>query len=214
MPTEQSNKYAHICSLMRAEISNCDFRIKQTDENQKKLNNLNGYLESYKKSVRYCDYLMQSLKPFIEDIQEHITERRKSSLHNINQALLIAGTVIPDSKEGIKFVFDGKDAWLETPSGILADRAEGSGYKGTSSVFVRSVVLGSNPQYLQSMLLDEPFAKVSPENSATLSSCLPIMAQDKQIILIEQKKEIYSNLDCVVFGFFKDDEGYTTIARE
>ena len=75
-----------------------------------------------------------------------------------------------------------------------------------SSAFLRAVVLGANPDNLQTLLLDEVFSLVSIPNSSTLSLYLNILTQDFQIISIEQKPQVYSNIDCVMYTFTKDNE--------
>jgi hypothetical protein len=198
---------------MRDEISKCEFRIKETEENTKKLSTLEGTIQTHERTINACDYILQEVTPVCDDLQEHITKQRRSSLHNLNRAIRMASLVIPDSIQGVQFKFDGKEAWLETPAGTYADRAEGSGFKGSASIFLRGTVLGMKPEFLQTMVLDEPLSKVSTENSASLSTCLPLLVQDKQVILIEQKKEIYSDADCATFRFFKEN-GFTVVVRE
>ena len=78
-------------------------------------------------------------------------------------------TIIPRCEDG--------EAWFETQDGIDVSRLEGSGFRSILSVMMRSVVLRANPQFLQTLVLDEIFAKLSVENSATLSSYLPVLAQ-------------------------------------
>lgn len=198
---------------MRDEISKCDLRIKQTEENTKKLSNMQGIRESSIASVKYCETVIESLKPCVKDIQEYITDKRKKSHSALNNALRVAAEIIPASMRGIKFEMEGDEAWLQAPNGAYVDRSEGSGYKGTTSVFLRSVVLSANPDKLQTLFLDEPLAKLSDERTALLSTYLPKMVENQQVILIEQKKEIYANADCTLYGFFKSD-GFTSIVKE
>ena len=78
---------------------------------------------------------------------------------------------------------------------------------------MRSVVLRSNPQFLQTLVLDEIFAKLSVENSATLSSYLPILAQDMQVISIEQKPEVFANNSHTAYKCFLDGD-HTVVQKE
>lgn len=213
MSKELVSNYSDICRLMRDEISKCDLRITQTEENTKRLSRTEGIRISSINSVKYCEIVIDSLKPLIADTQDFITDKREDSKAALANALRLAGEIIPDSMRGIEFKMLGDEAWLETPDGAYADRAEGSGYKGTSSVFLRSVVMGANPSIIQTMMLDEPLSKVSTEHSAQLSTYLPIMAQRQQVILIEQKKEVFANIDCPKYGFFKS-ENFTTVVKE
>ena len=213
MSEQQPVDYSNICRLMRDEISKCDLRIKETEENTKRLSDLQGIRESSIASVDYCIMVLDSLKPLAKDIQEYITDKRKNSRSALNNALRVAGEIIPASMRGITFETEGDEAWLQAPNGAYVDRSEGSGYKGTTSVFLRSVVLSANPDKLQTLFLDEPLAKLSDERTALLSQYLPAMIENQQVILIEQKKEIYANAECTLYGFFKSD-GYTSIVKE
>ena len=148
----------------------------------------------------------------LDDIQVYIAERRKNSMQSMNNALRMAGEIIQDSTEGIYFKIDGDEAWLATPDGLEADMVEGGGYRQISSTFIRSVVLGVNNGTLDTLLLDEIFALVSPENSAALSLYLNVICQDKQVISIEQKPQVYSNIDSVMYTFSKGTD-YTEVHK-
>jgi hypothetical protein len=56
------------------------------------------------------------------------------------------------------------------------------------------------------------FAHVSVENTANLSLYLNVLCQDRQVICIEQKPEISSNIDATVYHFTKGDM-YAQIER-
>lgn len=213
MSAERQREYNTVCALMRNRLVECDLHIKETEENSKKLGELTGLRDTYKSNVVSCQQVIDSLKPMIEDVQSYITDKRKDSKTKLNNALRVAGEIVPAAVNGIKFEIEGDEAWLQTPNGAYVDRSEGSGYKGTTSVLLRSIVLAANPDKLQTMFLDEPFAKLSNERTALLSQYLPILLADQQVILIEQKKEIYANADCTLYGFFKSDN-YTTIIKE
>ena len=102
-------------------------------------------------------------------------------------AMRAAAFIVPSCDDTIIPRCEDGEAWFETQDGIDVSRLEGSGFRSILSVLMRAVVLRANPQFLQTLVLDEIFAKLSVENSATLSSYLPILAQDMQIISIEQK---------------------------
>ena len=114
-------------------------------------------------------------------------------------------TIVPKVEEG--------EAWFETLDGIDVSRLEGGGYRSSLSVLMRATVLRSNQQYLQTLVLDELFAKLSVENSVTLSGYLPILAQDMQIISIEQKPEVFAKAPHVAYRFYLDGD-HTVVQRE
>ena len=153
------------------------------------------------------------LKHCIADIVDYLGEKKKSGNMAVNAALLSARNVVPDSMEGIHLIVDGDEAWLESNEGLLMERMEGGGYRATCSLFMRKIALSSAPETMQFMILDELLAKLSQESSATLSQYLPILARDSQIIVIEQKSEVYSQLNCQRYHFFLA-EGQTIVKKE
>ena len=204
--------YEDILKTLRDEVSKSNYKIKETEENMKKCEKLRSSIKQYEEIVDICSIVLDSLKPLDNDLQKFINDKSTEGMMRVNQAIALASEVIPDCMKGAKFEFDKDKAWLSI-NGRLADSAEGSGYKGTTSAFIQSAILKQNPQILQTLILDEPLAKVSTENSATVSAVLPHICQDLQVILIEQKKEVYANFKHITYRFFKDENG-TRVERE
>lgn len=204
--------YEDVLKMLRDEASKADYRIKETTENMKKSEKLKSSIDNYKNIVEICSTVLESLKPLESDLQTFINEKSKEGLMRVNQAIALASEVIPDCMKGAEFKFEDNKAWLDL-NGRTVDSLEGSGYKGTTSAFVQSAILKQNPQVLQTLVLDEPLSKVSTENSASVSAVLPYICQDLQVILIEQKKEIYANFEHVSYKFFKDEKG-TRVEKE
>jgi hypothetical protein len=176
-------------------VQKYDELLKATDNNIGKLSSLLG-----------------ELKTLIDEISIYTTERRASSQNAVKQALFASGNIVPASDKQIVFQMKQGEAWFETSDGLSLDRVEGSGYRAVLSMFMRTVFLMSNKQFLQTLILDEIFAKLSPERSAILSTYLPVLGESIQIISIEQKPEVFSGLDCITYSFFLD--GDKTIVRK
>lgn len=206
-------RYTDVCAKLENEASQCSFRIKQTEENETKVARLKDNLDKYNQAIMKLQFLLAELKPLIADIVEYTTERRSHSALAIKQALMVAGNIVPASSQGIKFQMENGEAWFETSDGLSLDRVEGSGYRATLSMFMRNVFLRSNPQYLQTLILDEIFAKLSPERSAVLSTYLPVLGESMQIISIEQKPEVFADAECTSYYFFIED-GQTIVRKE
>lgn len=212
---ESGHIYSSQCIKLRDIASQCKLKIKQTQENQQSFQSLEGQIETYTQMVDSMTYLMGKIKPWMSDLEDYNAKKKADSLLAINSALSVANFVVPSSMKGIRFRIEGKEAWLENEAGMDADRLEGSGYKGTVSVYLRNVVLKANPSLLQFMILDEPLAKLSPESSAIFSTYIPILAENMQIIWIEHKKEVFSSVDNKsLYSFFKDDMGHTIALKE
>lgn len=206
------NNYNSTCNDLSAAIQELNANIKLSEYNTTlKMNNENAILKC-EENIAICNKVIEELKPMINDIQDYIATKKRESMQNINNALRLAGEIIPDSTEGIYFQLDGDEAWLSTPDGLEVQIVEGGGYRQVSSTFLRSVVATANPDILHTLFLDEMFALVSPENSSVLSMYLNVMVQDCQVISIEQKPQVYSNIDCIKYSFAKDED-YATVTR-
>lgn len=213
MPAYEFNDYSSTCAALSKAISDLDVRVRVSEQNQKLKDTYTDKIKTLEDNIGLCNGVINIMKPLLEDVQKYITGRRKESMNNINNALRLAGEIIQDATEGIYFQLDGDEAWLSTPDGLEVDTVEGGGYRQISSTFIRSVVLGANRNTLNTLLLDEIFALVSAENSATLSLYLNVMFQNMQVISIEQKPEVSSNIDNITYTFAKNNN-YAEVTKK
>lgn len=195
--------YSSTCGLLEKEIAGMTARVRVSEQNTKLKESLEGQVANLNNGLAMCSQFLDLVKPLLADTKEYIDNKRKSSMNNINNALRLAGEIIPDSASGIFFQLDGDEAWLSTNDGLEVDMTEGGGYRQISSTFIRSAVLAANPHNLRTLLLDEMFATVSVANSAVLSSYLNVICQDMQVISIEQKPQVYCNIDAEIYTFNK-----------
>lgn len=215
MSDEYGDIYSAQCASLREIAARSKFRIETTEENKKKFTSLESQIEVNQNMVQTLTAIMTKIKPWINDLEEYNAKKKQDALLAINSALAVANFVVPASMKGIKFRIEGKEAWLENEEGMDADRLEGSGYKGTVSVYLRNVVLRSNPDLLQFMMLDEPLSKLHVESAAIFSTYVPLLAENMQIIWIEHKKEVFANTpNKYVYTFHVNDEDFTTVLRE
>ena len=214
MLTQQNNKYANICSMMRAQIAKGEERIRISKENmQKKLDteyNKDYYLKVIDGIQRTTDFL----KPILNATKTYLAEKQAGSSRALNAAIRTAASVVPDGDANVIFKYENEEAWLETTNGEFVEVVQGSGFRGVTSALLRAVLLRLQPQYLSTIYFDEPFAKLSIENSANLAKYLPILAQSTQIILVEQKREICESSDCLTYSFFLNDNGESVVKKE
>lgn len=189
------------------------FRIKTTKENEEKKDSERKNMAITKVASDNLAAGIRAYKGLIDGLTSYLDERRQQGNTAILQAMQVAAYIVPSCDTTIIPKVEDGEAWFETTDGIDVSRLEGGGYRSILSVLMRAVVLRSNPQYLQTLVLDELFAKLSVENSATLSGYLPILAQDMQIISIEQKPEVFSNTPHVAYRFYLDG-GHTKVQRE
>lgn len=213
MCAEPIHSYSSICQQLNAEASVLASKVAVAKENEEKRTKYSAILKSVCTALVSYKNTASKLKHAMSDIIEYLGEKKKAGNMAVNTALMSARNVVPDSMEGIHLVVDGDEAWLESADGMLMERMEGGGYRATCSLFMRKVALSADPNTLQFLLLDELLAKLSPESSATVSQYLPILAQDCQMIVIEQKAEVYSQLNCKRYHFFLA-EGETIVREE
>lgn len=213
MPAQSLVNYNSTCNRLAAVVRDIDLKIRMSEQNAKLKTQ---YQESYRKhenNIALCTAVIDEVKPIITDTQKYINEKRIESMQNINNALRLAGEIIPDSAQGIHFKMDGEEAWLSTQDDLSVQNTEGGAFRQVSSSFVRATVLASNPDFLQTMFLDEMFAHVSVENTSQLSYYLNILCQDRQVICIEQKPEIGSNIDTIIYTFAKGTD-YAEVSKQ
>lgn len=213
MSTNTGYCYSNTCTALRDAITDLDVRIRVSEQNQKLRDSYSEKLQTLEENISLCKEVLEHVKPLLNDVQDYIANRKKESMQNINNALRMSSEIIPDSAEGVYFQMDGDEAWLSTADGLIVDAVEGGGYRQTSSTFIRSVILNSNPEVLHTLILDEVFALVSPENSAILSVYLDLLCKTTQIISIEQKPQVYSNVDSIMYHFIKGDQ-YSEVRKE
>ena len=206
MSTNTICDYSDTRSNLMKEIQDLDVRIRVSEQNQKLYDSYTDKVKTLEENIALCNGVIEIMKPMLSDVQDYVTKRRRESLSNINNALRMAGEIIKDSTEGIYFEMKDDEAWLSTPDGLDVDTVEGGGYRQISSTFVRAVTLESNPDTLNTLMLDEIFSLVSTENSAVLSLYLNVMCQNMQVISIEQKPQVYSNVDSTTYLFSNNDD--------
>ncbi len=202
------------CSQLNQRLNDLKVKLDVSKNNRETLKYYADQMRIAQTNIENCSRIIETLKPLVEDINDYINTRRAESMQNVNDALRMAGQIIQDASEGIYMQLDGDEAWLSTPDGLEVQMVEGGGYRQISSAFLRSVILGCSPYSLQTLLLDEVFSLVSPENSATLSLYLNVMCQNVQVISIEQKPQVYSNVDGLVYRFNKGEKFATVSCEE
>lgn len=202
-----------VAEQLRKRAQEATFRIDTTEKNEAKRAEQEESMANAKAAVENLNKGIAVYKGLIENLTAYIDERRQQGNAAIMSAMQAAAFIVPSCDTTIiPKVVDG-EAWFETADGIDVSRLEGGGYRSILSVLMRAVVLRSNSQCLQTLVLDELFAKLSVENSVTLSGYLPVLAQDLQIISIEQKPEVFAKTPHVAYKFYLDGD-HTNVTRE
>ena len=180
MPENAVHNYSDTCSRLGAEIQELAVNIRVGEQNKKLRDAYAEQLHRHEQNIDLCNAVMEMLKPMIIDVEEYINTRREEAMLNINNALRMAGDIIPDADEGIKIKLDGDEAFVVTSDDRTVQNTEGGAFRHISATFLQSVILSSNPDNLKTLMLDEMFAQVNAENTAKLSLYLSALIQDMQ----------------------------------
>ena len=199
--------------LLRKRAQEASFRIKTTEESESKRDDAKRTMQQSTRAVANLEAGISIYRGLIETITSYLDERRQQSTTAILSAMRAAAYIVPSCDTTIIPKVEEGEAWFETEDGIDVSRLEGGGYRSILSVLMRAVVLRANEQYLQTLVLDELFAKLSVENSVTLSGYLPVLAQDMQIISIEQKPEVFAKTPHIAYRFYLDGD-HTKVQSE
>lgn len=214
MPAYGNNRYSSTCASLNSAISDCKAKIMVSQKNEVLRATYEEKLNRHKNNLYYVNMVIESVKPCIADVKEFLSKKKRQSLVSINNAIRVAGELIPNSMENVHLeIEDNGDAYVANVDGVDLQILEGGGLREILSSFIRSVVLGANSQYISTLILDEQYALVNDEYSADLSVYLDIMGADQQIISIEQKDSVYSNTSHLEYMLTKGDE-YVTITKK
>ena len=213
MDNERIQRYSDVCDQLAYKAAALEQQIAISEANAVKKKEAQTVVDVLERSIASYKDANAVIKQVTEDIIDYLGERSKNGNMAINAALMSARNVVPDSMGGIRMAIDGKEMWLENEDGMLVERMEGGGFRASCSLFCRKVALTSNPDTIQLMILDELLAKLSSEASVTVSQYLPILAKDMQLLIIEQKKEVWAQSNCTRYNFFIAD-GQTVVEKE
>ena len=213
MPTNTSNNYSSTCARLGKQINDLNVYIRVNEKNKELRATYEEQLRKHERNIVLCNQVIEALKPLISDTQNYINDRRTEAMISINNALRMAGEIIPDAEDDISIKLEGDEAYVTTPDNRTVQNTEGGAYRHISSTFLRAIMLSTNQDLLQTVMLDEMFAQVNAENTAKLSLYLSVLSQNMQVICIEQKPEIKSNVDTLVY-LFKKGEEYASVSKQ
>ena len=84
---ESGNSYFAQCLAYRQIAAQCDLKVQQTKENQKKFLSLEAQIETYSGLVDSMEQVLQKIKPWMIDLLEYNAQKKKDALVAINTAL-------------------------------------------------------------------------------------------------------------------------------
>lgn len=210
MNTKLTDKSTPIDQRLEMLENMCSYKITQTRENVESRKKHEKAVDDAIANQMIASTTMDNLKKQIKRVATYNAKKKEKSMASIYSAIYAAKTIIPDTQEAHLNVQAG-EAWFANERGQMVNLREGSAFRAILSFLSRGTILDNTP-YEPFMLLDEPLSTVSVENSAQFSAYLPALANNKAIILIEQKNEAFSAIDCPTY-IFEKSEGYTRVRR-
>lgn len=212
MSTQSGYSFGSTCSLINERIRSIRAMLSAAEQAATLREKYTEQLSMHKKNAQICAIYLSKTKPLISKTKEYLVTREEESKSRLNNALRVACEIVPNVIPDLHFEFASNSVLIVDKDGCEVQVLEGSGLQQIASVLVRQVILSAAPEYLQTMILDETFAFVNAENSATLSLYLGLISKVVQIISIEQKPQVYANMDYTCYRLSKSEK-YTTVER-
>lgn len=202
---------AHIIAKLEQRLQVADYRMKRTKEDRKKKEELKASIRDADSVTALYKVTDDELKKIESDLRMYSEKKEEEALAGIYSGIYSAQSIIPET-EGIELKIGNGKAKLVTDEGIDVNLKEGSGFRAMLSFLVRDIIL-ENSEYENFAIYDEPLATLSGENSAELSVLFNILGKRKQLIVIEQKPEIFANIEGLTVYEFSKVEGKTLIRK-
>lgn len=203
-----------IAKLERA-ISEAGYRIQRTQEDAVRKKELAVTVEATRYGIKLYQLAIDELERLEKDLTEYNNKKEEEALSGIYAGIYSAQSIIPDSGK-IKMVMKAERARLvqETPHGLEVDvnLLEGSALRAMVSFFTRDVFV-ENSEFMDFLIYDEPLATLSGDSSSDLSRLFNVLGKRKQILLIEQKEEIFTNIENLKTYYLSKVEGRTIITK-
>jgi DNA repair ATPase RecN len=193
-----------ILKIITHEISQCDIKISETEKSKDQTEKYRKQIKEAQSNKEVLEGTIEYVKAMRKEVVKYNTKKKEKSLNGIYAAINSAKAIIPDIVP-VRLSMIRESACIVNEKDDDINLVEGSGFRATLSLFARSQTL-MNTDYIKTMVLDELLMPLSPETSARASKYLPILARKAQIILIEQKNEVFLDADITIYDFKKSED--------
>ena len=188
----------------------CKINIAMHEENQEKRAKQENNLKVASNNLTILRKSQNKLKKLIKDIKVYQDEKESRSMGGIYRAFFNTLQVVP-SAAGCKLDRKNGKAVIRTSKDFPIQYIEGGAYRATLSMFTRNSVLKNAEDYLDFLMLDEALSVLKEDKSAELSRYIDVMAQDFQMVMVEQKQQIFENIKKLTVYEFEQQEGVTRV---
>lgn len=143
--------------------------------------------------------------------RKYLADKRDEAFEDIKEAILMGNSIITSASKYHLEIGD-KTASIVNEYGVDVYESEGSAYTATVSFFARIAVV-ENTGLQNTFFLDEALTHLSPESSANLSHLLLEKSKTCQLVLIEQKPEVFAQGVSKRYFVYKNGE-YSELREE
>lgn len=169
----------------------------------------------YDKQYAVLQYIRQAANRTTEiykDVKGFVEDKKRLNLDNLNNAIMMAGEVVPDADlRGVFIALKDDQARVLNPRGQDLNIREGSAFRASMSLFIRHTLIKADPHALQCLLLDELFATSSDITASNLREYLDDYSKDVVIVGIEQQMSVFESLKTQQYYVHKGENRISTV---
>lgn len=168
-------------------------------EDRRKRDALTKSLGVYSDAAKQIVKQDAELKLLEQTLTEYLSERKTKGLSNLRLGIEMAKQIIPEGDlVDLDITEDGEAYVVNKTDRTVVEDTEGSGNNSMISMFLRDRLLSST-NYLKCLILDEICSKLSQENTAKAAKFIKFIGEQKQVLIIEHKPEIYLDIPGIVY---------------
>lgn len=208
-------KYNDVSLKLLVKSSEAKARAELSKKNKKLVEEHKDKLQELHEHIIEVKEVAEVLKRWRKDLEDYNASKRAAGLRNIHNIMELSKNVIQNSMDNIKLTIDGQRAYVVVgDEGWDVESMEGSGILGLISMMLCRMVIKSNPDLLQFMILDEPLSKISEETADILATYMPYISNGMQIIWIEHKSALFKDIPGIqVYEFMLNEKGESIVNK-
>ena len=211
MPKVWEDNSADILNKLHNFIERCNFMIEETDNNIAIKTKLLKDEADVNTKLQILESSLALTKATLKSAEKFSTKKKDKALTAIRASIYRTGEIIPASRPIMLEYETPSHALFLNDKGSAVNLIEGGAFRAILSLFLRQAVL-QHTSNLQTIFSDEGLSVLNQDRSADFSKYLPILGKYSQIILIEQKDEIFAEADAVVY-YFQIEDGVTRVRK-
>lgn len=204
MSTEREQDFIAVRTRLLESAVRCKERARIGQQNEKKLKEINSEIDFYIEQRKILKDSVDYMTKIYKNIEEYVEQRKRISLHMLQDAIERAGMIVPDADiEGIRLEVGEKTAAVVNRDGQDINLQEGSAFRTVMGMLMRYTLLKVQPDKLQVMFLDEAFSTLSDSTSTVMREFIEAVKDEILIIGIEQRPTLFDGMEKTVYRAVK-----------